>query len=374
MSRVGVRSEALAAAARRCDTSAEGLRVEALAVLVALRRCRPPPGAGGLAVLPRWVALEARGVAAAGPGGLLGAAAGLELLAVRLRAAGRLYQGVEAGVAAVMRSVSGAADLAAGGGWLTDARATPSVRAVAPRWTGASFGSPADLVAAGEGLDGGRVRVVEVACGTGGSAWVVVVPGTQRWSPRAGPDPFDLTTDVRAVTGGEVTLAAAGVAAALDRARAASGRAAPDDPVLLVGHSQGGILAAGLAADPGFARRHHVTHVLTTGAPVGLFPVPATVRVLSVEHRDDPVPGLDLTPNPSRPSWVTVRAGEGPALDVRRHALAQYVSTTAAAAAASPGAVPGVAAWRSSAGAFLGRPVRSVTEVVLERGWQNPRP
>ena len=32
--------------------------------------------------------------------------------------------------------------------------------------------------------------------GDGGSAWVVVVPGTQPWSPRAGGNPFDLTSDV----------------------------------------------------------------------------------------------------------------------------------------------------------------------------------
>ena len=202
---------------------------------------------------------------------------------------------------------------------------------------------------------------------------MVVVPGTQEWSPRAGPNPFDLTTDVRAVSGG-ATLAAAGVAAALTLARSRSGRATADDPVLLVGHSQGGILAAALASDTGFTRDHRVTHVVTSGSPVGLFPVPSRVRVLSVEHADDPVPRLDLTPNPAHATWLTVRAPTAARpVDVDRHRLDGYVATVRLLEGAPRGTVPGLDAWQASAGAFLGAPVRSVSEVVVERGWQNPR-
>jgi pimeloyl-ACP methyl ester carboxylesterase len=200
------------------------------------------------------------------------------------------------------------------------------------------------------------------------------VPGTQEWSPVAGANPFDLTTDVRSVTREQGTVAAAGVVAALDRARAASGRSSPEDPVLLVGHSQGGILAAALACGPDVLNGHRVTHVLTTGAPVGLFPVPESVRVLSVEHADDPVPALDLTPNPSTPSWVTLRSGDGPPVVLRRHALDEYVRTMRGTVGGAAGADPATAAWEDSAEAFLGLPVRAVTEVVVTRGWQNPRP
>ena len=168
------------------------------------------------------------------------------------------------------------------------------------------------------------------AAGSGSSRCRHPTAGRPGWSScparrsghrRAGRNPFDLTTDVRAVTG-EATVAAAGVVAAVDLARSRSWRSAADDPVLLVGHSQGGILAAALADDPGFVRRHRVTHVVTSGAPVGVFPVPEAVRVLSVQHADDPVHRLDLTPNPARSSWVTVRApAAGPPVDVRRHGL-----------------------------------------------------
>lgn len=360
-----MRSEALEALAVRLRAAADELRGAAGALAAGaeeVARCRSPDVGVVVAVAP----VLARALAAAGPGGLWGEALHLDALAVAVGGVARLYAEVETGVAALLRGVAAGADVAARGGWLGERGARVVVHPVAPRWSGSSLAGPGDLVAAGEALGGGRVRVLEVAGPGGRSSWVVVVPGTQSWDPRAGADPFDVTTDVRAVTG-EVTLAAAGVTAALDRARGASPRARPDDPVLLVGHSQGGILAAALASDAGFRRGHHVTHVLTTGAPVGVFALPADVRVLSVEHRDDPVPRLDLTPNAVGGRHLTVRAGDGAPVDVRRHALEEYERTVRAAAGAPPGTVPGLTGWEASAGGFLGRPVVGVTEVVLSR-------
>ncbi|MBM6404942.1 hypothetical protein JQN72_11885 [Phycicoccus sp. CSK15P-2] len=358
MTRVSVRSEALHAVSLRLGGSADAVRLEAEALSGAAARCPA-----------RGVLVAGRALWLAGPAGLWGDALALDTLAARLGLAARAYEEVEDAASAVLAGVRLGADAASRGGLLTDGEAPVAVRPVEPAPVPATLGGPADLVALGHGLDGGRVRVVEVAAPDGGPAWVVVVPGTQEWSPRPGTNPYDLTSDVRAVTG-DATLAAAGAAAALDRARAAArraGRGGPDDPVLLVGHSQGGIHAAALAADPAFTARHRVTHVLTSGAPVGVFPVPEDVRVLSVEHVDDPVPRLDLTPNPARPTWVTVRAGDGPPVDTRRHALDRYVETTRAAQDAPRGTVPGVDAWEVSSAAFLRRPVRAVTEVVVER-------
>ena len=284
------------------------------------------------------------------------------------------YVEVEAAVSALLRGVSAGTDLAGRGGFLTERPGSVVVTAVEPTLPvdpQRGLLGAAGLVGAGRGLDGGRVRVVEVSAGDGGSAWLVVVPGTQEWSPRPAANPFDVTTDLRAMTGDQ-TLAAAGVTAALARARAASARSTPSDPVLLVGHSQGGILAAALAADPGFREDHRVTHVLTTGSPVALFPVPSGVRVLSVEHGDDPVPRLDLTPNPASASWVTVRSPRhGTGLDVGSHRLEGYVRTVGVLEAAPRGTIAGLDAWQASAGGFLGRPVRSVSEFRIERGWQN---
>ena len=393
--RVVVRSEALTATAARMSALADEVRDDAALLAGALARAGPPRvrGPDDLGVLARWLRLEGEALAAVGPAGAWGAALALDALATHLRAAARLYAELERGVAGVLTGVAVAADAAARGGWLVDrpdgtdgGAAGPSsvvVRAVPPTLRGplapSSVGpgrvpGVADLVAAGEDLAGGRVRILETSRPGGGSAWVVVVPGTQEWSPRAGPNPFDLTTDLRLLTG-EATVAAAGVAAALGLARSRSGRAGADDPVLLVGHSQGGILAAALASDAGFTRDHRVTHVVTSGAPVGLFPVPSRVRVLSVEHADDPVPRLDLTPNPAHATWLTV---SGPAaatipVDVDRHRLAAYVATVRVVEGAPRGTVAELDAWQASAGAFLGAPVRAVSDVVVERGWHNPR-
>jgi hypothetical protein len=383
MTRVAVRSQALVTAAARVADLADEVRDEA-ARIAGSARVAPPRvwGTAGVARVRGWLYAERAVLDAVGPGGLWGEALALDSLAHRLRLAARAYEEVEGAVAAVLDGVADVADLAARGGWLTDGGRLPTVRPVGAVLTGVLVGDEvdagrapglSDLLAAGEGLDGGRVRVLEMLRPDGGSAWVVVVPGTQEWSPRAGPNPFDLTTDVRAMTG-EPTVAAAGVLAVLETARSRSGRSTDADPVLLVGHSQGGILAAALASDPSVRARHRVTHVVTSGSPVALFPVPGSVRVLAVEHTDDPVPRLDLTPNPASSSWVSVRAPRGPtALDVTSHRLGGYVETLRAAEGAPRGTVPGLDAWQASAGAFLGAPVRSLSEFEVERGWQNPR-
>ena len=399
--RVAVRSEVLAAAATRVAAIADDLREDAgrLATAVAGAGAPPVRTPGEAVLVARWLLLEARALEAAGPGGMWMEGLELDALAAGLRAAARAYTEVERGVGGVVAGVAAAADLAARGGWLTECAPVscvgvgdgsgvgeppdPILRSVDPTLTGplvGGAGAPsrvvgvADLVAAGEGLDGGRVRVLETTRADGGSAWVVIVPGTQEWSPRAGENPFDLTTDVRALTG-DATVAAAGVSLALSRARAQSGRAGPDDPVLLVGHSQGGILAAALASDPAFRRSNRVTHLVTSGAPIGLFAVPATTRVLSVEHADDPVPRLDLTPNPAGDAWTTIVAPAGTRpVDVDRHRLAAYVRTVRVAEGAPRGTVAGLDAWQASAGAFLGAPVRSVSEVVVGRGVADSRP
>ena len=374
MSGVAVRSEALLAAAAAVDAVAEDLREQAQRVCRGVAAVGPPrlPWPEVLTAARLWVRVETAALAAAGPGGAWGESWSLDALAVHLRCAARAYEEVERVVTAVMAGVDAGADLAARGGWLTDGPgASAVVVATPPGGTtaeGPGVGRTAWLVACGEGLDGGRVRVLETTRADGGAAWVVVVPGTQEWSPRAGVNPFDATTDVRAMTGA-ATVAAAGVAAALVHARASSGRSTSADPVLLVGHSQGGILAAALASDPTFTADHRVTHVVTTGAPVALFPVPESLRVLSVEHTDDPVPRLDLTPNPDRSGWVTVQAARGPTpVDLSSHRRDGYVETLTAAEAAPAGTVPGLDAWRATAAPFLHAPIRAISEFQVRRG------
>ncbi|MGA8980600.1 MAG: thiamine pyrophosphate-binding protein, partial [Pedococcus sp.] len=232
----------------------------------------------------------------------------------------------------------------------------------------------------------GRVRVVEVD-GEQGPAWIVEIGGTQVWDPHAGDNPFDLTTDVRSMAA-ESTLLAAGVQQALAAAQSGAasssrgGRDVATEPVLLSGHSLGGIVAAGLASSAQFRSAHRVTHVVTLGSPVGRVPVPPEVRVLSIEHRQDPVPRLEGRPNPDRAGWVTVSrdleagstvdskaspgTGTEATSEVPRRASAahrseRYVETAAALDASDDRSV---AAWRAD-------PTRSSPDPRGPRAWSS---
>jgi hypothetical protein len=200
----------------------------------------------------------------------------------------------------------------------------------------------------------GHVRVIEVPQPGGGSAWIVEISGTQVWDPRAGSNPHDVTTDVRLMAR-ESTVLAAGVEQALHQAQAASGRDASHDPVLLSGHSLGGIVAAGLASSPSFVAQHRVTHVVTMGSPVARMPVPRDVQVLSLEHHQDPVPRLEGRLNPDRRSWVTVTRdlhGDSHAVHTGTgaHATEEYAETAAAVDSSSD---PSIRDWRQGSRQFF---------------------
>jgi hypothetical protein len=78
----------------------------------------------------------------------------------------------------------------------------------------------------------------------------------------------------------------------------------PTDPVLLVGFSQGGILAGHLAANRSDA--FNFRGVLAYGAPIDDMGIPSTTEVVSLQHEGDVVHQLDLTGSPpDTESWHT---------------------------------------------------------------------
>lgn len=286
------------------------------------------------------------------------------------------------------RGVQALADSAAAWGLLDDTGRARVVAEPAPRAGARVPRSLRDLAADQRNVgDGeryrGHVRVIEVPQ-PHGSAWVVEISGTQDWALRAGETPFDVTTDVRSMAQ-EATVLADGVQQALARAQAASDHAASSEspraggaaaadsmsaPVMLVGHSLGGIAAAGLASSPRFTAEHQVTHVMTMGAPVGRMPVPAETQVLSLEHTRDPVPRLDGQRNPDRATWVTVTRdahGDGVVRASQTHDVRGYVDTAALVDGSTD---PSVVAWRSTSEAFFdgtahGEPV--IRDYLIER-------
>jgi hypothetical protein len=146
----------------------------------------------------------------------------------------------------------------------------------------------------------GTIRIFDVPQADGSRRWVVQIPGTQEWSPTAGTNPVDLTNNLRLMAGQQTEQNEA-----IRQAMRQAG-ISPGEPVMLAGHSQGGITAASLAADPATRTEFAVTNVYTGGAPIARFPIPDDVSVLSVEHNQDAVPRLDGRDNPDRPGWVTV--------------------------------------------------------------------
>ena len=131
--------------------------------------------------------------------------------------------------------------------------------------------------------DGPQVRIERYGP-VSKSAWVVYVGGTVEWDPRNSTEPWDLSSNVAAI-------ADAGAGAGSYRAVVLAMREAgvgPADPVVQVGHSQGGLIAAQVAASVGI----NTVAVATFGAPNGQVPVPDAVRMIRVEHSDDLVPAL----------------------------------------------------------------------------------
>jgi hypothetical protein len=136
---------------------------------------------------------------------------------------------------------------------------------------------------------------------------IVDVTGTKSWTPLPTSDITSLTTNGRALTG-SATAYERGVLNAMRRAGVR-----PDDDVMFVGHSQGGLVALTAARDAVRDHRFRVTHVVTAGAPIGLVAdqVPASVQVLALENARDVVPHLDGRANPDRRNVTTATVDRG---------------------------------------------------------------
>jgi hypothetical protein len=170
----------------------------------------------------------------------------------------------------------------------------------------------------------GTIEVQTISSPDGGVRHVVYLPGTDDlattpWSQDG--DVRDLGTNLLLVSGQDNAYQQ-GV---LDAMRQAGIRAG--EPVALVGHSQGGMVAAAIAAESsGLGTPYSVTHVVTAGAPTAhLEGFPPGSHVLSLENHGDVVPLLDGEDNPDSAEQVTVRFDDGGASIVGDHDLRHYV-------------------------------------------------
>jgi hypothetical protein len=135
-------------------------------------------------------------------------------------------------------------------------------------------------------------------------------------------DVRDLATNLHLVAGQDTTYGR-GIQEAMVRAGIRS-----HDPVLLTGHSQGGMEAAAMLSH---GTRFDVTNVVTAGSPVGLVSgYPAGTHVLSLENSGDVVPLLDGRGNADSVQQVTVRFDDQEASLLGNHRMVHYVRGGAA--------------------------------------------
>ncbi|WP_308798016.1 hypothetical protein [Agromyces silvae] len=163
--------------------------------------------------------------------------------------------------------------------------------------------------------------------------WLVYVGGTLAASPVAGAEPLDLTSDVHAIADDSgldrfrVSGAESGAADRAVRQALAEAGARPGDPILPVGYSAGGIVAAGMVAD----HELNVVGAVNLGGPVASTDL-GDVPVLSLEHEEDLIPALGGPGHPS-PGLVTASRAALPTAEgagaelLPAHELARYRET-----------------------------------------------
>ncbi len=213
--------------------------------------------------------------------------------------------------------------------------------------------------------DGGGAFDVRILDGPppAGRRVIVDLAGTTIWNLNPlhpTPQASDLGTSLRCLAN-ESSVLERGVTRAL-----ALAGVRPDEPIMLIGHSQGGMVAARLAADLTANSAYRVTHLITAGSPIGLADVPASVSVLALENRGDLVPQLDGADNPDRPNWLTAQISRGGQTIAGKHALSGYL---AGAGDLDRSQAPELSNWRLSASRFLSADTVR-TEVFQVRRWR----
>lgn len=118
----------------------------------------------------------------------------------------------------------------------------------------------------------------------GATSWLVAIPGTQSGG-FGGDTVTDMSTNL-ALDGGLPDQMTSAVLDAM--AQAGIG---PDDPVVLAGHSQGGMTAQSVAVAAGTA--YSIRSVVTFGSPTIPQPMPSGVRLFALEQQQEAVNGLD---------------------------------------------------------------------------------
>ncbi|WP_296137071.1 WXG100 family type VII secretion target [uncultured Tessaracoccus sp.] len=186
-----------------------------------------------------------------------------------------------------------------------------------------------------------QVQVTAVEGADGQVRYVVSIPGTTEsmrtldgWN--GGAAGTDWAANLKGVGYGD-TAATQSIMHAIDEAiaqdqaaRGISGGGHPE--VLLSGHSQGGIIAGNIAANPEFTQHYDVGGVVSAGSPVDTLGIPGDIPVYNYQNELDPVPRVDLGGVPTgTPDNVTniVFEHEGSRSPEHTHAQQTYADNIA---------------------------------------------
>jgi hypothetical protein len=164
---------------------------------------------------------------------------------------------------------------------------------------------------------------------SGNRTAVVYVPGTQTFGLGEGTNPLDMASNLQAMSGAGRAASEKAVLLAIKKAGINSA-----DEVILVGHSQGGMVAGNLAAYPS---GYIAAGLVAFGAPLAHIKN-LKAPVMAIEHVNDLVPNLSGKANPLKKNWVSVqRISEKPESDALMfsHSLKSYRNTTTAIDASS---------------------------------------
>ena len=178
---------------------------------------------------------------------------------------------------------------------------------------------------------------IEKYVGPTGNRFVVYVPGTQNLGvPNS--NPLDMRSNLRLVAGVSSASSRA-VDMAIRKAGAGKG-----DRVMLVGYSQGGLVAAQLGKE---AKAGLLSYQGSNGAE-------SLPKMLSVENKADLVPHLDTISNPKSQNWLTLE-GKVEIDPIQNHEMETYQKIVAnfevSGEASESQIVRGVESFASGSGA-----------------------
>lgn len=126
----------------------------------------------------------------------------------------------------------------------------------------------------------------------GGNRFEVYLSGTNFAGNAA--DPWNVAANVDlATTGSSPSLAAV-------RTAMESAGITRSTPVVITGHSQGGLIALAVAAK----REFDVEAIITVGTPVGVVPDVSDIPIVHIIHPEDPVPAAGGLIDPRSSTWV----------------------------------------------------------------------